>query len=480
MILMKSNLNCLILFAVVALTVSPSRAQPDFQGDAFPFDTSGNVPGDPKNGIERLKQIYQLINIYRMRHEGRYPTMVELVSDSRKKPEAYNLTETDDFRAVLKPFFNPDSRFSNTGWVRESPDTVIAVILRSKRPNGKAIGSAKAPNTRDVLAWSETYLYRNFRNNSRTLMNPVGFFLVLWDDGEVQKVPYDEAYMASGEIMQYEYAFPGQAGIPWDACENYDEAYAPGPDATAPRGKPVPGGYESPVRDNGGPESLVSISRLTAKPVDRDRLWKLLDIKQQRFLLDDIKKVSGEVEFPLKQLSLTFNQLQERNLPAILHLSQPDKLVTLAAAGNESSLIYEAGAPRIVSNQSLQRRYTGQVLIPADLPISNHDIQVEDAVRLVDVSHDAPVAMETVLINNKGNEPITLSVEEPACHCNSVELTPQVIKAGESASVQVSLGWRSSRRGGKFAGFQPVFVNIRTSSPVQPLIKLGFLLSNRP
>jgi hypothetical protein len=53
-------------------------------------------------------------------------------------------------------------------------------------------------------------------------MNPVGFYVVLWDDGSVERIQYDRVLRVPKTASEYTIAFPGQAGIPRSAM-TYDQ-----------------------------------------------------------------------------------------------------------------------------------------------------------------------------------------------------------------------------------------------------------------
>ena len=97
----------------------------------------------------------------------------------------------------------------------------VRYLLHNKRPDGMLIGTAKRVGTRDVFANTDLFV----RNRPQ---GPTGFYLVLWGDGTVGKVPaskmltvraYDvigppgatERARREGEKQM---AFPGQAGLP--------------------------------------------------------------------------------------------------------------------------------------------------------------------------------------------------------------------------------------------------------------------------
>ncbi len=45
-------------------------------------------------------------------------------------------------------------------------------------------------------------------------MSPAGFYLVLWEDGEIARVSPDQVRYMSPRLTTYRECFPGQGGVP--------------------------------------------------------------------------------------------------------------------------------------------------------------------------------------------------------------------------------------------------------------------------
>lgn len=204
------------------------------------FDTHGLVPGDPKNGERSLKNLYALIQIH-LRNGGTLsPRIANTVMDEAiQHPERYGFR---DDKAVMAYLANPDNKFNDEESVRQVPN-VPGFGGIPIRPDGTIPFTAKATGTRDILAYSTTYLHTNQRDfsGSRTTLNPVGFYQVLWEDGTVEQIPYDKPLfiMASNASTSHNspIAFPGQAGIPKYAV-TYDQMWAKAGWKKGPRGVP--------------------------------------------------------------------------------------------------------------------------------------------------------------------------------------------------------------------------------------------------
>lgn len=184
-------------------------------------EIGGAYSGDINNGIEDLNKIYKYINIYRLRHDGQYPMqMGPLSSDMVRSPKSYGMQKMEEVIATLT---NPDARYADNPSYRRYPDFHIPYGIYGRRWDGSPTGSPKVVGTRDVLA--DTDLYFHLRNekdssgHSKTIVS--GCYLILWDDGEVEKVPFDKIiYVPDGK--EFAVAYPGQAGLPWN-CISYEE-----------------------------------------------------------------------------------------------------------------------------------------------------------------------------------------------------------------------------------------------------------------
>jgi len=195
------------------------------------YDTHGRVPGDPQNGVNGLKRMYQLILEYRRKNGGRYPTDEKaLFLNIIRSPQAYGFRDIKDFLAKMN---NPDSRFSDSEGLRRAPGA-IPYSFSITRFDGTKIGTPKAAGTRDVLGQTGLYYHQNevIYPSRPFTMKPVGFYEVLWDDGSVEKIPYDKTlqvpvndptvsqtrkkyHLSPGTpVLSTRLGFPGQAGLP--------------------------------------------------------------------------------------------------------------------------------------------------------------------------------------------------------------------------------------------------------------------------
>ena len=163
--------------------------------------------------MRRLQQIYTYISIYRRTHGGSLPATLgpnSLAADMASAPRRYGLPDqgVGNRAQAIRCFTSSDSQLT-------------VYLLHNKRPDGALTGTAKQTGTRDVFADTDLYV----RNHPQGVS---GFYLVLWDDGTVGRIPAGEiltvpTYDVIGPTGATEQArhqgekqvtFPGQAGLP--------------------------------------------------------------------------------------------------------------------------------------------------------------------------------------------------------------------------------------------------------------------------
>ncbi len=139
---------------------------------------------------------------------------MELLNDMAPNPQDYGFANRKEAEASLK---NPDVINQRPKLSKKKAEQVIAYQMRFRRFNGQPLGSTKEVGKRDVLAWTSDYYFPNTKtdwsNIDSSTMNPVGFYLVLWDDGQVQRVPFDKILQVPIGNNEWQVGFRGQAGL---------------------------------------------------------------------------------------------------------------------------------------------------------------------------------------------------------------------------------------------------------------------------
>jgi len=429
------------------------------------------LPGNVANGIKDLDSIYKALTTYRVRHQGMYPQkMVQLGIDIGTNAKEYGFSDPLSVRNELS---NPDAQYSDNPSYRESPEVTIPYLLDGNRFDGAKVGSPKLIGTRDALAYAYLYRYEQERSKgSRQKFNPRGYYLVLWDDGGVEKVPFDNVlnvYDGQG----FKYAFRGQAGVMSNIVTYEESAWLTSKGKQVLIGKPLVEG--SLISDNGAPESLVALSRLMNFPdrngIEREKLWQTFSPSQETFTLKQTLESTAKLGLPLQQKKLTLAQLQKLNTPAIVQ--QNDKsIVTLAQAGIEYSIVQDQGMTRIVRSEQLAALLNGEVLIPQTVTTAL-PLRADNPVRVVPMKTTNDSSVQTITLTNDGKTPINLEIERPIPGVTQAQLSSKTLAPGASATLTLTLKWREILPGNT----QNVYVTLRTDNPQQPRLMMGFQLN---
>ncbi len=189
-----------------------------------PNDTEGKVPGNPQNAVNALQTIYTLSTKYKTQLDfacGQSSVDSRLVA-VMTNPTRYGFRDVNSFMRTL---MNPDDLFGDIH--KAKAGGVIPYLMPCRRPDGTLIGSEKPEGTRDVIAYTSLYYYRNIRYfpNEKATYNPAGFYVVLWDDGQIEKVPYYDILYTKTVRKNNQgraIAFKGQSGL-MPGTMTYDE-----------------------------------------------------------------------------------------------------------------------------------------------------------------------------------------------------------------------------------------------------------------
>lgn len=396
---------------------------------------------------------------------------MDLALEFEKDSGAYGF-KTDD--EATKTFLNPDTP--------GSPDHTVPYILSDTRHDGTPLGSPKLPGEKDVLAFTSIYSESNpwRAPGSKPAFYGLGSWLVLWDDGTVGKVPDDQTLLVPVQ-RRYRRVFPNQPGSGSNLVSAEEQWTGLMRSSNPlPLAKPIPQGKEEATADNGGPESLVTFSRLLSFPsrygIEREELWKNFDPAQAEFTLADVQAGAAKLKLPLELKALSLDELQKLQAPAIFLTSDDKRIVVLSQLDDKEAIVIDRGLTRIVPRDLLALRYGGQALVAASAlaPAANApQVLAEDAVRPLSLTSPDQVLQQTVKITNAGGSPLTLQIERPIPGCEKAELSAPTIAPGESATLSLTLRWRSVLK----SPTQNVLVFLATNDPRRPRLPLGFKLS---
>jgi hypothetical protein len=192
-----------------------------------PNDMRGKSLGNPELTKQNMRKIYLGIISYKKKY-GKYPTFSsepDLFNEMILNYKEYGLSSREE---AFQLQFSPDTKYADD--TKKSKDWKITVpyILADKRQDGTPIGSEKPAGKKDVLMWTKMYFHQNihYAQGDKSTANPTGYYLVLWDDGNVEEVGADRIrYVRNGRPFP-EY-FPGQAGESPSGSLTRDEYYHP-------------------------------------------------------------------------------------------------------------------------------------------------------------------------------------------------------------------------------------------------------------
>ncbi len=348
------------------------------------------------------------------------------------------------------------------------------------RPNGSPIGSVKPRGTRDVIAYTNIYFYQNsYKNKSGSYVNnPIGYYLYIDENEVIEKTPYDlmVRFPINGGLSL---AFPTQPFVPIDSI-TYAEFWADTIGSPPPFGKKLSSNRDEPVLDNGGPESLVQLSRRenfhSIYGIDRSDLWQQFDPSQVEFILSDVQAGGMKLGLDTQVQRLPLSQLQKNGSPALLFLKDDGRIVTLTSLDDDRAVVIDRGITRNVKRSVLEARYSGEALVPTKALTQQTGIVADDAVRQVQLKSLEDEVPQAVTLRNTGKVPVTLQLEYPLLGVTEAKLSKDTLAPGETATLDLKIKWRSILK----APTQNVLVSLQTSDPIVPRLQLAILLTPPP
>jgi len=193
--------------APIALDRLPPQAYQEFHPNG--------IPGHPDQTIRQMKRLYSAMKCYSGRHNGQ-PASTDVtgfISDIYANTNAYGFRDRGAAKNLLS---NADCIYSDDVNVRRQAQNFFPYFMPSTRPDGSSITGTRQADTRDVLAYTDLYFHSNLTWNARhtaAKQHPMGFFIVLWDNGAISRVPYEQTVFQPQSERRWVLGFPGQAGV---------------------------------------------------------------------------------------------------------------------------------------------------------------------------------------------------------------------------------------------------------------------------
>ena len=154
--------------------------------------------------------------IYRKRHNEIYPDPDSLTNDMVSNYLSYGFHNSHKAQMSLT---NPDTRYMETGFLRKKEARSHIFSIFNTRPNGSYIGTPTPKGKKDLLADCSIYVHTDLRYSKEKRCyipsgEPYGFFIALWKDGTVTKVPWYDRVFYKLPNGRYALAYADEAGIP--------------------------------------------------------------------------------------------------------------------------------------------------------------------------------------------------------------------------------------------------------------------------
>ncbi len=489
MINTKNTRNVILKWHVVvqlsALSLFPVCATAQVK-QSSPIYTGSEIPGDPENGTKDLKNLFKYLKVFQIAN-GIYPSRSKPITvDIIRNPKTYGFETSKE---AVESLVNMDDKFNDNPFVRSNPRSGLPAVFY-KRPNGQDIGEIKKKGEVDAVAFSDTYVHYNGGDVSKNIHrpNPIGFYLVLYEDGAIERVPYDKQYYVYGSGgspagltgLTYTAAFPHQAGVPYNTLsyeEYWDVIFGRKAFPFPPLGYRTLKGNPLPVPDNGEAEGVLNLLRQWQPNIERSQVWGALDkFGANNPSLSDLTSVTDKLGVSTQLQKLSLKELQQKGVPALMLLPDDGRIVAMLAVDSDFAVIIDRGRTFIIELAKLQERLGNQqfeALVPTKALTQNAAIVADNAVREVKLpSLDAEVPQQFTL-RNTGATPITLQLEYPLLGVTESKLSKDVIAPGETATLDLKVKWRSILK----APYQNVLVSIQTNDPIVPRLQLAVLLT---
>jgi hypothetical protein len=415
--------------------------------------------GVPKEAEDDLALMMQAIQKFRL-EKGDYP---KALSDLR------HIFTNEEYIHFLTTLRNPDDKGGIPG--------AVNYIYSYTRPDGSTIGSVKESGTDDVLAYTTTYYI--WENGNR------GGYVVLRASGSIEFIPIDMMYFqeinrppglpSDLNLKSFRIAvFPEQPGsIPIRLLTLEEVMKKDELSAYEMISKPLT--RNEAIKDNGAPESIVTLSRLLAYPnrygIDREKLWQTFSPSQEEFTLQEAQSGAQKLGLLLQLRKASLDELEQINTPALFLTTDNKRIVTLANLDGNDAIVIDRGLTHVVSRETLAQKYNGEALLPEAAQASSA-VVAADPVRVLTLQNADMELRQQVKITNRGKEPLVLQIERPIPGVTHAELSSDTVAPGQSATLNLKIKWRTILPGDE----QSDFVTLKTNDPLCPRLQLGFKL----
>ena len=163
-------------------------------------------PGHPEEVEAAFRRIYPAMIAFRRIH-GRLPTPQELEDWSKPLAPGHQLTQAD---------FKFKDDYLNDGYSpldRHASELMLS--YEAPRPDGSPKPADPPQGEKDVWLVCMDYAHANivYTRAGPSLTTPTGFFIVLYSDGSIVRVPYGDVMLSQDADGSLDHVMPGQTGI---------------------------------------------------------------------------------------------------------------------------------------------------------------------------------------------------------------------------------------------------------------------------
>ena len=455
----KTALVAVVISIFPVATYSQMQSRPLIVTDLNGIDSNGQTLGEFNNVLVDFMKIKKIMDSYKVEKSSLPDSVLDLYFFAQDKEKEKDL---------WPDFVNPDSMYSDRPQFRKSPKEITPYV--KAKPKNQSESSKRNP----VFIFTDLHFHRNSYVNDEgvSFSNPSGYFFTLRENGLIGKIPYD--------VVDFTYDTREKSLSPYFSDEgdmainvvNYDERSAFLPKSSKLGiGKPTRLKNGQVILDNGGPESLIQLSRRLSYPtrygIEREKLWQTFDPAQPEFTLEQIQVGAQKLGLIARVEKVTLAQLQAAQTPALLFLQDDGRIVTLLSLDDDRAVVVDRGVTRNVPREVLQNRYSGEALLPAQTPV----LQAEDGVREVKLPSYTAEVEQKVVLRNTGDKTLPLQLDYPLLGVTEAKLSKESLAPGESATLDLKMKWRSVLK----APTQNVLVSLSTGEG-QPRTQLAFLL----
>lgn len=221
---------------------------------------------------------------------------------------------------------------------------------------------------------------------------------------------------------------------------------------------------------NCGVQSIVDLSHALGQPLGATLATNLASAyPNEQVNLADVCDMANQVDLPLDGVAVDAAELLEAQVPAIVHLRDPEHFVALLGGDADWVQLWagELGGLVVQPRPDFEQRYTGHAAVLGGLMALQVGISsdrqhwaADEVVAVGDLIH------ASFVVTNRGLQPVTLTPLASSCTCTTTLKGEQVVEPGQTLNLPVEVKVRG-------VGDTLEYVRLRTSDPHHPTLYLS-------